>query len=367
MIPSEDFVVTERGGIVENRHRVHAAVVDAKGRLLFALGNPTRFTLARSAAKPAQALAILEANGFEPYGFDDADLALMCASHSSEERHIARTRTMLSKIGAKEADLRCGGHPSLSEAVNRAWIRQDYTPTAVCSNCSGKHVGMMAGSRAIGAGLEGYHLPDHPMQVVVKRTVAELCDLDMQDVEWGVDGCNLPTPAFPLDRLARIYAKLASAVDQGEAREGVSTRDAALARIFQAMARYPEMVAGEGRYCTVLMRAFDGAMIGKLGADASYAIGVQASNDTRRWGAEGALGISVKIEDGNIEILYAVVTEILEQLGIGSPERRKPLASFHHPSRVNTMGVATGGVSFPFMLGGSKSDADGSRPAALSR
>ncbi|MBX5012073.1 asparaginase [Rhizobium lentis] len=365
MIPSEDYVVTYRGGIVENRHRVHAAVVDAEGRLLYALGNPMRQTLARSAAKPAQALAILETNGVERYGFDDADLALMCASHSSEERHIARTRTMLSKIEAEEADLRCGGHPSLSETVNRSWIKQDYTPTAVCSNCSGKHVGMIAGARAIGTGVEGYHLPDHPMQVLVKRTVAELCDLESQDVEWGIDGCNLPTPAFPLDRLARIYAKLASAADGVDGGEESSPRDVALARIFQAMARHPEMVAGEGRYCTVLMRAFDGALIGKLGADASYAIGVRASHDTRRLGADGALGISVKVEDGNIEILYAVVTEILEQLGIGSPELRGELATFHHPKRVNTMGVSTGGVSFPFQLRGSEPEGERTCPAAL--
>ncbi|MGV4791394.1 asparaginase [Rhizobium sp. F40D2] len=364
MTPSEDFAVTDRGGIVENRHRVHAAVVDAKGRLLYALGNPARLTLARSAAKPAQALAILEAEGVARFGFDDADIALMCASHSSEERHIARTRTMLSKIKAEEGDLRCGGHPSLSDTVNRSWIKQDFVPTAVCSNCSGKHVGMLAGARAIGAGMDGYHLPDHPMQGRVRRTVAELCDLDVQDVEWGIDGCNLPTPAFPLDRLAQIYAKLATAADGDE---GPATRGAALARIFQAMARHPEMIAGEGRYCTVLMRAFNGTVIGKLGADASYAIGVRTSDETRRLGTDGALGVSIKVEDGNIEILYAVVTEILERLEIGSPEIRSPLAPFHHPQRINTMGVTTGGVSFPFKLRGSKADGDDPRLAALAR
>ncbi|ACE93624.1 L-asparaginase 2 family protein (plasmid) [Rhizobium phaseoli] len=367
MTPSEDFVVTDRGGIVENSHRVHAAVVDAKGRLFYALGNPTRMTLARSAAKPAQALAILETEGFAGYGFDDADIALMCASHSSEERHIARARTMLSKIKAEEADLRCGGHPSLSETVNRAWIRQDFVPTGVCSNCSGKHVGMLAGAQAIGAGMEGYHLPDHPMQGRVKRTVAELCDLDLREVEWGIDGCNLPTPAFPLDRLARLYAKLAAAADGDGSSEGPSARGAALARIFHAMARHPDMVAGEGRYCTALMRAYNGALIGKLGADASYAIGVRASDETRRLGTDGALGISVKIEDGNLEILYAVVTEILERLGIGSADIRSQLAPFHHPQRVNTMGVTTGGVSFPFKLRGSKADGEDPRLAALAR
>ncbi|MEF3132366.1 asparaginase [Rhizobium sp. 268] len=366
MTSSEDFVVADRGGIVENSHRVHAAVVDATGRLLYALGNPARITLARSAAKPVQALAILETEGVERFGFDDADIALMCASHSSEERHIARTRAMLSKIKAEEADLRCGGHPSLSETVNRSWIKEDFVPTGVCSNCSGKHVGMLAGARAIGAGMEGYHLPDHPMQGMVKRTVAELCDLDVRDVEWGIDGCNLPTPAFPLDRLARIYAKLASA-DGDRSGEGLSARGAALARIFHAMVRYPDMVAGEGRYCTLLMRAFNGALIGKLGADASYAIGVRASDATRRLGTDGALGISVKIEDGNLEILYAVVTELLERLGIGSADIRSQLAPFHHPQRVNTMGVTTGGVSFPFKMRGSEAEGEDPRLAAPTR
>lgn len=105
-----DFVATYRGGIVENRHAVHAAIVDATGKLLYTVGDSSRMTLARSAAKPAQALAIIETGAFDQFDFDEPDLALMCASNSSEERHIARARQMLSKAGVSESDLRCGGH-----------------------------------------------------------------------------------------------------------------------------------------------------------------------------------------------------------------------------------------------------------------
>ena len=77
---STDFVITERGGVVENRHAVHAAIVDSTGRLLYGVGDPTRITLARSAAKPAQALAIVETGALEKFNLTDADLALMCAS-----------------------------------------------------------------------------------------------------------------------------------------------------------------------------------------------------------------------------------------------------------------------------------------------
>jgi L-asparaginase II len=126
------------------------------------------------------------------------------------------------------------------------------------------------------------------LQVRVKRTVADVCDLLNDAVQWSIDGCHLPTPAFPLDRLARVYAKLADAQDEVSASASVSARTAALARIYRATTSYPELVAGEGRFYTVLMNAFDGALVGKLGADGAYAIGVRASQQTMRLGAAGA-------------------------------------------------------------------------------
>ncbi|ACR28793.1 asparaginase [Burkholderia glumae] len=342
-------VTTWRGDALENAHRAQIAVVDAAGRLLAGFGDPFRVTLARSAAKPAQALAVVETGALERFGFDEADLALMSASHSSEPRHVERARAMLARLGAAEPDLRCGPHPPISEAVARDWIRRGIEPSAVCSNCSGKHAGMLAGARALGAALDGYHLPEHPMQRRVRRTVAELCDLPEDGVAWSIDGCNLPTPAFPLDRLALVYARLAQAADAVDGGAD-APRPTALARIHRAMTRHPEMVAGEGRFCTQLMRAFDGALVGKLGADGCYGIGVRASDDTRRLGAEGALGIAAKIEDGNVAVLYMLMSEVLARLRIGSEAQRGALAAFHRPPMRNTKGVETGRVAFPFEL-----------------
>jgi L-asparaginase II len=352
--PHTTAVTTFRGDSLENSFAAHIAVVDADGTVLMGFGNAARQTLARSAAKPAQALAILESGAFDRFDFDEADLALMCASHSSESRHIERTLSMLSKVGAHESDLRCGGHPSISEAVTRDWIKRDFVPTSICSNCSGKHVGMLSGAHALGQSAQDYHLPDHPMQQLVKRVVADAVKLPAHAVDWAIDGCNLPTPAFPLDRLAYLYASLAQAADDVDAGDAasISPRTASLARIYHAMTRYPELVAGEGRFCTQLMNAFAGALVGKLGADACYGVGIRASDQTRRLGAKGAIGISVKVEDGNVAILYMLVSEILERLGIGAPEQRAALEAFHHPRMLNTGGVAVGHVEFPFVLHG---------------
>lgn len=98
------------------------------------------------------------------------------------------------------------------------------------------------------------------------------------------------------------------------------------------------------------MQTYRGQLFGKVGADASYGIGVRESEDTRRLGVEGALGVAAKIEDGNLEILYAVIPEILEQLGIGTPEQRGRLDGIHHLQRRNTMNEVTRHVRFNFKV-----------------
>jgi L-asparaginase II len=227
----------------------------------------------------------------------------------------------------------------LSDAVYKDWIRRDFTPTPACSNCSGKHAGMLAGAQAIGAAIADYHLPEHPLQARVKHTVAEVCDLPDDGVHWAIDGCNVPTPAFPLDRLARLFVKLATA---DGSQPDASPRAAALARIYRAMTAHPELVAGDGRFCTILMRAFDGELVAKVGADASYAIGVRRP--------EGALGIAVKVEDGNVAVLYAIVATLLDQLQIGTESQRDALATFRHPPMRNTMGIETGRIDVSLQL-----------------
>ncbi|KAM0417093.1 hypothetical protein ACHAPT_012931 [Fusarium lateritium] len=345
----QNCVITDRGGIVENIHRVHVAVTDVQGNVLFAVGNPSRVTLARSAAKPAQAVAVIETGGFDNAGFDEVDLALMCASHSCQDKHMDRARSMLTKAGVAEDQYRCGGHASLSDSVNRTWIKTGIEPIGgIYNNCSGKHAGMMAGALALGAGAEDYHLPNHPMQLRVKQVVEDLCP-DPSLVQWGIDGCNLPAPAFPLFYLGRMYALFAAAADQVEQGEG-SSRTKNLAQVFHAMTHYPEYVGGVGRFCTELMEAYQGELIGKLGADGCYGVGIRESEQTRRLGAHGAIGISVKVDDGSIEILYAVVMEALDQLNIGTPEIRQSLEKWHYLKRRNTMGVVTGSVSLNIQL-----------------
>ncbi|PSN65547.1 L-asparaginase II protein [Corynespora cassiicola Philippines] len=346
--PSSDRIFTTRGTLIESTHLVHAAITSSSGDLLYTVGNASRPTLLRSSVKPAQTLAILEACRSDPtISFSTADLALMSASHSSEPRHVSRAAAMLEAVGASESDLECGGHAALSAGVNREWIKRDFIPGGLCNNCSGKHAGMLAGAKALGAGFAGYHLPSHPMQERVKRVVEEVAGLPGgEDVQWAVDGCNLPAPAMPLSAMAGMYARFAGAVESPRGARGEDMK-----RIFEAMYTHPELVGGEGRFCTQLMDAYGGLLIGKLGADGCYGIGVRESEFTKRLGVQsGGVGIAVKVEDGNIDMLYAAVMDILAQLDIGEESVRTGLQGWHSPPILNTMGVVTGRVSHSIIV-----------------
>jgi L-asparaginase II len=338
----ESMVTVWRGGIVENRHRGHVAVTTATGDLLASAGDPARVTLVRSTAKPVQALAVLEASPALADRLDGADLALMCASHSAEPLHLQGANALLSKCRLAESDLRCGGHPSLSEAVNHDWIRRGFTPTPICSNCSGKHIGLAGAAFALTGSAASYHLAEHPIQTRVRQTLSELIELPLTEIVWATDGCNLPTPAFALQRLAMLYARLADAADAVSAAAPppipLASRTRAMARLFEAMHTHPSLVAGTDRFCTSLMQAYPGQLIGKVGADGCYAVGLRAGVASDRFGAE-ALGIAVKVEDGHPMMVQAIVCEVLRQLQLPLAH---DLRRFAAPLTLNTVGEPVG-------------------------
>jgi L-asparaginase II len=148
-----------------------------------------------------------------------------------------------------------------------------------------------------------------------------------------------------------MFASFAAAADAQETRASeTSKRVRDMARIFSAMSGHPEQVAGEGRFCTALIETFEGQLIGKIGADGCYGVGIRESDTTRQLGAEGSIGVGVKVEDGDRAILYSAVVEILRQLDVGTTDQIRKLANFHHSPRLNTMNVVIGSLSHRFQF-----------------
>ena len=321
-------VESTRGDIVESVHLVSLAVVDAAGGLVMAAGNPDLVTFWRSAAKPFQAMPLVADGAADRYGFDSRDLALACASHSSEPVHLEVAEGMLRKLGLPESTLACGSHPPISPAVAEQVIRRGVTMTPVWSNCSGKHAGMLATAAHHGWPLKGYHELAHPLQQRITAEIGRWTDCPHERMTFAVDGCAAACFGLPLRAMALAYARF-----------GVSEEPAAV-RLRQAMAAHPELVAGQGRLCTDLGLATRGGVIAKVGADGVYCAALPGAG----------LGLALKVEDGDMlssppALLFAI-TRLAARHPIGFHPATLPGTVLRHAEvpTVNTRGTVTGSL-----------------------
>src|SRR6266536_878128 len=318
------FVESYRGSILESRHHVHAAVVNEAGELVAHAGDPDFVTFWRSAAKPFQALPLVEDGVADRFGLGREDLALACASHSSEPAQVALVRAFLRKVGCSERDLMCGPHRPLSEAVAKDYETHGVRLTAIYSNCSGKHTGMLALAKHHGWPTEFYTRLEHPVQQRCLAEVSRWTEVPAADIKTAVDGCGVVCYGLPLKNMAVAYAKLGSREPGAGSSSPVP---APCSRIVEAMLRHPDLVAGEGRPCTEMMRAHPGRVIVKVGAEGVYcALLIQAG-----------LGVALKVTDGHAIASALAMAGALEELGL----RPRPPSLTARPT-VNTRGETVG-------------------------
>jgi len=151
--------------------------------------------------------------------------------------------------------------------------------------------------------LEGYLNREHPLQQEVFNRVAELLGIPSAELVIACDDCGAPTLHLPLCQMALLYAHLGGA------------QSAILERLARAMQAHPELVAGEGRFDTELMRRSLGLLVSKGGAE-----GIQC---LARMG-EG-LGLAIKVEDGSSRAKWAVALHLLRQLDWLTPSALEEL------------------------------------------
>jgi L-asparaginase II len=285
------LVEVVRSGFVEGRHHGSVAVLDGAGALVAAAGDPHGAMFPRSSNKPLQAVAMLR-SGLSLV--DDADLALIAASHSAERFHVTRVRAMLRRAGLTEADLRCPPDLPLSESARAAILRAGGGPSPVLMNCSGKHTGMLLTCRAAGWSTEDYPDPGHPLQKACRTAVEELTGEPVPAV--GTDGCGAPVMATSLAGLARAFLAVVSAP--------VGTPPRAVA---DAMRAHPELVSGTGELDALLMRAVPG-LLSKGGAEGVLAVAIP-----------GVGAVAVKIDDGGMRARLPALIPALAVLGLPAP------------------------------------------------
>jgi len=272
-----------REGIVESIHRVHALVCDDRGRILSFAGHCETASFIRSALKPFQALPTIKSGALEHFQLTDKDLAIICSSHQ-------------------------GTVPQARQAFNILW-RADIDPNALqCpipagkssslqNTCSGKHAGMLAVCQQYGWPLNSYLRHHSAIQELILNTVGEILQMPGAEFIGVQDDCGVPTYYMQLSQMATLFAHLSSGADLY------------LERVSRAMTHYPELVAGEGAFDTELMKASNGNIVAKSGAE-----GVQCMGRI----GEG-MGLAIKSLDGSKRAKYAVAIHLLMQMGWISP------------------------------------------------
>ena len=300
----DSFVEVHRGSFVESRHKVHAVVVRPDGTAVAHTGDPALVTFWRSAAKFFQAAPLVATGAADALGLGEEELAIACASHNGEVRHVDVAGRLLARSDSSVDDLHCGAHPSLNEDLARMQMCGEEPLSRLQSNCSGKHAGMLALASHNKWSKSGYEKAEHPVQRAVRGEVATWTGVAEPKVGAAIDGCGVPTWALPLGGMALAYARIAAAAT-GASNGPVPERSkAAVTRLVKAVQAHPFLIAGTGRLDTELIEATGGKIVAKVGASGVYCAAL----------LEPRLGLALKVEDGNTRALAPALMGLLDAL-----------------------------------------------------
>ena len=315
---------TLRGPEVESTHFGAFAVADSDGRVVLSGGDAERAVFPRSAIKAFQALPLLLSGTADRYGLTGAELALACASHVGSPVHTEAAAAMLARAGRDESCLECGVQQPSSDVAARALAAQGGMAGPLHNNCSGKHAGFVCTAVAGGQDPTGYVAADHAVMRAVTACVAAVTDERLDRQRPAIDGCSIPAYRIPLRALAAGFARFATG------RRLPQDFAAASARLRHAVASNPVMVAGDGRFDTLVATALGETAFVKVGAEGVYCAGLPTLG----------LGFALKCDDGAVRAAEVAAAALLRHL-LGAEPILDRLAS---PVLRNWAGLEVGGI-----------------------
>jgi L-asparaginase II len=344
-----------RGEQLESFHTGSIVVVDSAGRVLACVGDPSLRTCLRSAAKPFQAIPLIEYGGAEEFDLSGEEIALTCASHGGEPFHVSTAAAMLRKGEFDESDLLCGAHVPYDDKAAAELRASGELPSPLHNNCSGKHSGMLLATQVMDVPASDYIDAAHPLQVLMRTTLAEFAGLTPEEIPIAVDGCGVPAFFLSLYRTAFAYARMmASSV--GVDTPGALDRYAdSASRVVESMTSFPQYVGGSWTITTPLMAAFDGTLLAKEGAEGFYGMALSPALREELTGRlhlvdDCVVGVAIKINDGSMERgRNPVILRTLELLGLDVASRDGLQRYRDWPLR-NVAGKVVGEVRAEFEL-----------------
>lgn len=312
----ENLLKVKRGEITEREHFGYLLLSDTEKILYKNFDDTDRHFYLRSCAKPMQSSVGEDLGVFEKFNFTPQEIAVISASHSGTNEHIQIVRNILRKIELDEIALKCGVHPPLNKEARHNLIKNDLQPLAIHNNCSGKHAGFLAACVLKGWDIESYLDFNHPLQQLIKEKISNYCKYDSNYI--SNDGCDAPIMAMPLPNMNYGFAK-------------VFINHPTIA---QAFAQNPDLIGGEGRIDTEIIRATKGRLIAKVGAEGICMVFNTTNQQV----------FTVKILDSNEQARAIVLIDALKQLSwINEDEIVNNLLNSLYNKDINTFGKTLAG------------------------
>ena len=248
-----------RDQYIESQHLVNVTDLDSeKGFELYL----------RSSLKPFQLLPFVSKGGFDKYKLDESILAIFSSSHSGEEMHTQPLLNILKEHNIGVDELYCNPHWPLNEEFSRKIASQSEMPSKIHNNCSGKHTAMLLMCQYFGFEYDQYWSKDHPLQKLLIDYLSDLFEYKLTNI--AIDGCGAPIPYIDSRNVIHAANKLL-----------IEDSDIAKAwkRITSSMKENPYLVAGTGRFDSVLMDRSSQKLTAKVGAEG--VIFLHSENDTK--------------------------------------------------------------------------------------
>ena len=313
---SDILIKIYRGNLVENIYQGDIAIVNTRGKITFSVGDSEKITYWRSAAKPIQVMPVIYSGAADKYKLTEKEIAILTSSHSGEDEHIKLIYSILDKISLDERNLLCGAYPAFRKTTNNSLIQDKTNAKPIYNPCSGKHVAQLILCKYYGWSVNDYYKLEHPVQQMILNVITKLTEYPKENIYLGVDGCGVPVYGLPIKNMSCAYARMLNWKNL------FPEYQQAAKRIVISMIRNPKIVGGTSRFDTDLMQISEGKLLAKSGADGVFCIGVRNKNNNK------GIGITIKMESGNMKFLPMVVIRVLSQLKILSKEKLNQLEKY---------------------------------------
>ena len=306
-----------RGDIIEKRHRIHAVAMQGD-TILLQCGNSDLITPMRSAAKPFMVWPQIETSKKCGINLTDKQIALMVSSHNGELDHRNEVNSILALSNSTADDLFCGTHfPFFDWLYTDYFMEKDTAKRQLFHNCSGKHAGMLLLAELTGNSKKNYYEACHPVQKSIINSVKDILRITEYDYfSLALDGCGVPTYCVSLQKIAASYKLLC--------------KDERLCRVLTAVLNEPHMIAGSERIETDIIRNCH--FFAKSGSGGIFCVLVPNED----------ISIALKAEDGDDDAAEAAAAEILDVLGLLTPDNKEILEGYRRSIIYTSTGVFAG-------------------------